>query len=53
MNQFLVGAIAERVSALKAATYFRERQLPGDLAGFDAWLAASPDPPLLAVDDLP
>lgn len=42
MNQFFVTAIAEKVSALKTETYFRERQARGDLAGFDAWLAASP-----------
>ena len=43
MNQFFVSAIAEKVSALKTETYFLERQKRGDLAGFDAWLAASPD----------
>lgn len=42
MNQFFVTAIAEKVSALKTEAYFRERQARGDLAGFDAWLAASP-----------
>jgi hypothetical protein len=43
MNQFFVTAIAEKVSALKTETYFRERQARGDLAAFDVWLAASPD----------
>ena len=43
MNPFFVTAIAEKVSALKSETYFRERQARGDLNGFDAWLAASPD----------
>ena len=43
MNQFFVMAIAEKVSALKTEAYFRERQARSDLAGFDAWLAASPD----------
>lgn len=42
MNQFFVTAIAEKVSALKTEAYFRERQSRGDLAGFDAWLGASP-----------
>jgi len=42
MNQFFVTAIAEKVSALKTETYFRERQARGDLAAFDQWLAASP-----------
>jgi len=45
MNQFFVTAIAEKVSALKTEAYFRERQARGDLAGMDAWLAASPDTP--------
>lgn len=45
MNQFFVTAIAEKVSALKTEAYFRERQARGDLAGMDAWLAASPDMP--------
>lgn len=45
MNQFFVTAIAEKVSALKTETYFKERQARGDLTGFDAWLAASPDVP--------
>ena len=43
MNQFFVMAIAEKVSALKTEAYFRERRARGDLVGFDAWLAASPD----------
>ncbi len=43
MNQFFVTAIAEKISALKTETYFRERQARGEPAGFDAWLAASPD----------
>jgi hypothetical protein len=45
MNQFFVAAIAEKVSALKTETYFRERLARGDPTGFDAWLAASPDVP--------
>ena len=43
MNQFFVTAIAEKVSALKTEAYFRERQARGEVGGFDAWLAASPD----------
>ncbi|EGV15812.1 MULTISPECIES: hypothetical protein [Thiocapsa] len=50
MNQFFVTAIAEKVSALKTETYFRERQARGDLAAFDVWLAASPDVPPEAGD---
>jgi hypothetical protein len=45
MNQFFVTAIAEKVSALRTESYFKERQARGDLTGFDAWLAASPDVP--------
>ncbi|MEQ1531620.1 MAG: hypothetical protein ABL925_20095 [Methylococcales bacterium] len=43
MNQFFVMAIAEKVSALKTETYFRERQARGELNAFDIWLNASPD----------
>lgn len=52
MNQFFVTAIAEKVSALKTEAYFRERRERGDLADFDAWLAASPDLEPEAVDAL-
>ena len=52
MNQFFVTAISEKVSALKTETYFKERQARGDLAGFDAWLAASPNQPPLPGDAL-
>jgi hypothetical protein len=52
MNQFFVTAIAEKVSALKTETYFRERQARGDLATFDIWLAASPDAPPLPDDEI-
>ncbi len=53
MNQFFVTAIAEKVSALKTAAYFRERCGRADLAGFDAWLAASPDAPPEEGDERP
>jgi hypothetical protein len=52
MNQFFVAAIAEKVSALKTEAYFRERQARGELAGFDAWLAASPDTIPVAEDEV-
>ena len=52
MNQFFVTAIAEKVSALKTETYFRERQARGDLANFDHWLVASPDAPPLPGDEI-
>jgi hypothetical protein len=53
MNQFFVTAIAEKISALKTETYFRERQARGDLVAFDSWLAASPDAPPPPGDKLP
>ena len=53
MNQFFVMAIAEKVSALKTETYFRERQARGELSAFDTWLSASPDAEPLAGDELP
>jgi hypothetical protein len=43
MNQFFVTAIAQKVSALKTESYFRERAARGQDAAFDAWLEASPD----------
>ena len=55
MNQFFVTAIAEKVSALKTQTYFKEREARAratalaagtdPLAGFDAWMAATPAAP--------
>ena len=38
---------------LKTEAYFRERQARGDLAAFDAWIAASPEVPPLPGDGLP
>ena len=52
MNQFFVMAIAEKVSAVKTETYFRERQARGDLNAFDTWLNASPDAVPMAGDEL-
>jgi len=52
MNQFFVMAIAEKVSALKTETYFRERQSRGELNAFDVWLSASPDVEPMAGDEL-
>jgi hypothetical protein len=53
MNQFFVTAIAEKVSALKTESYFRERQARGEVVNFDAWLAASPNAAPVAGDELP
>ncbi len=53
MNQFFVTAIAEKVSALKTESYFRERMAKGQDVAFDAWLNASPAAPADAGDELP
>lgn len=52
MNQFFVMAIAEKVSALKTETYFRERHSRGELNDFDIWLNASPDAKPMVGDEL-
>jgi hypothetical protein len=52
MNQFFVAAMAKKVSALKTEAYFRERQARGEPIAFDAWLAASPEAPPVAGDEL-
>ena len=52
MNQFFVMAIAEKVSALKTETYFRERKSRGELSDFDTWLNVSPDAEPMAGDEL-
>ncbi len=52
MNQFFVMAIAEKVSALKTETYFRELQSRGELSDFDTWLNVSPDVEPMAGDEL-
>jgi len=52
MNQFFVTAIAEKVSALKTASYFKELAAKGDLSAFDDWLAATPDAPPMAGDEI-
>ncbi|KQP22764.1 hypothetical protein [Pseudorhodoferax sp. Leaf267] len=53
MNQFFVTAIAEKVSALKTESYFRERMARGEAVGFDDWLRASPDELPQPGDELP
>ena len=53
MNQCLVTAIAEKISALKTETYFHKRQAQGNLIAFDNWLAACPEVNPLAGYELP
>ncbi len=43
----------EKVSASKIELHLKERQARGEPAGFDAWLAESPDLLPLAGDALP
>jgi hypothetical protein len=52
MNQFFVTAIAEKVSALKTESYFRERAARGQDAAFAQWLRATPDVAPDAGDEL-
>lgn len=52
MNQFFVTAIAEKVSALKTESYFRERRDRGDLAAFDTWLDATPEAEPIEGDEI-
>ena len=53
MNQFSVTVISETVSELKTEVDFGERQTRGgDMAGFDALLAASPGAEPMSGDEL-
>jgi hypothetical protein len=52
MNQFFVTAIAEKVSALKTESYFRERAARGQDSAFDKWLQTTPDIAPVAGDEL-
>ncbi|SJM94290.1 conserved hypothetical protein [Crenothrix polyspora] len=45
--------IAEKISALKTETYFRDRQAQAELAAFDIWLNASLDVKPTIGDELP
>jgi hypothetical protein len=53
MNQFFVTAIAEKVSALKTESMFRERLARASPDAFKAWLDASPGGPVVEGDELP
>jgi hypothetical protein len=52
MNQFFVTAIAEKISALKTESYFRERAARGRADAFDVWLQATPNVPPDAGDEI-
>jgi hypothetical protein len=52
MNQFFVTAIAEKISALKTESCFRERAARGEDAAFDKWLQTTPDVAADAGDEI-
>ncbi len=51
LNQFIAMALAEKVGALDAATFFAERASGGDPARAIAFLRSAPDVPPLPVDE--
>ncbi len=54
LNQFIAAAVAEKVGALRAADYFRERAARADRAKFDEVLArAGRGNPPVPGDELP
>jgi len=53
LNQFIALAVAEKVSALEAASFFRERAERGNLDSLRAILDKVPDAPPMPGHDLP
>ena len=53
MNQFLITASAEKLSALETVDYLRERARRADLKDFDRLLAMVPDTDPDQGDELP
>lgn len=53
MNQFLITAAAEKLSALETVDYLRERARRADLKDFDRLLAMVPDTDPDQGDELP
>jgi hypothetical protein len=53
LNQFIVTAVAEKLSAMKTATYFEERAARGDLAAFDRFMSRKGGQPPGEGDRLP
>ena len=45
LNQFINGAVAEKLAALRTERYFRERAGRADLTAFDRFLAEAGDEP--------
>ena len=52
LNQFVATAVAEKVSALRTATYFTERRAKADWAAFDRLMARKGGEPPNPGDDL-
>ena len=53
LNQFIALAVAEKVSALEAANFFRERDVRGNLQEALAILDRVPDMPPMPGDEMP
>jgi hypothetical protein len=53
LNQFIVTAVAEKVSALKTAEYFERRAGRADLAAFDHIMGRDAGEPPRAGDEIP
>jgi hypothetical protein len=52
LNQFIVTAVAEKISALRTEEFFRQRIKKSNLADFDAILASVPARAPMAGDEL-
>lgn len=53
LNQFIVSAVAEKLSAMKTADYFTERAQRGDLRSALAFLSRASGQPPAEDDQLP
>ena len=53
LNQFIVSAVAEKLSVLKTAEYFATRASRADLAKFDKLMARGGGQPPRAGDEIP
>ena len=53
LNQFIVSAVAEKLSALKTADYFIARAKNANLARFDRLMSGNRGEPPLEGDELP
>ena len=53
LNQFIVTAVAEKLSALKTAEYFARRTERADLAAFDRFMSRKGGEPPRAGDEMP